>query len=59
MSNVKNYDEVHLKAMEREKLDHRMWDFKMDFPSQFMIQHRITKEYRMIPKRAVPWTGRS
>ena len=59
MSNIKIYDKVHLKAMEREKLDHRMWDFKMDFPSQFLIQHRITREYRMIPKRGLPYQPRN
>lgn len=59
MSNVKNYCVVHLKAMAREKLDHRMWDFKMDFPSQFMIKHRITGEYRIIPKQGLPWRGRN
>jgi hypothetical protein len=45
--------------MKREKLDHRMWDFVVDLSTKFVIQHRITGEYRMIPKRAVPWTGRS
>ena len=50
----KDYTEVHLQAMRREGLDHRMWDLKCDFPSQFLIQHRITREYRMIPKRAIP-----
>ena len=55
----KDYQEIHIQAMRREKLDHRMWDFKVDFPSQFLIQHRITREYRMIPKRGLPYQPRN
>ena len=50
----KDYQEIHLQAMRREGLDHRMWEFKRDYPSQFLIQHRTNREYRMIQKRAIP-----
>ena len=50
----KTFTPLHMQAMSRERMDHRMWELKQDFPSTFIIRHRISGEYKSIEKRVIP-----
>lgn len=51
---LKNFTALHMQALNRERIDCRMWELKQDFPSTFIIRNRINGEYKIIEKRAIP-----